>query len=317
MIERTVAIGDRLVDALGLVLAQHPGHRAAHAKGILCGGTFTASPAASAITRAAHMAGAPVDVHVRFSIGGANPHARDGSKDGRGMAIKFYLPDGTTTDIVALTLSLFMVRSVDDFIAFTEARAPDPATGKPDMDKLGAYLGAHPEAGPSLQQALASRPPASYAQLAFHSIHAFRFENAAGETRCGRYHVIPEAGEAYLEDDEATGRPADYLEQELADRFAHAPAGFRLELELAQADDPVDDPTAPWPEDRERITLGRIAIDRLATGEREQSGDVLVFDPTRITEGIQLTEDPIVRARSDAYRSSVMRRTRTPRMEAS
>src|SRR5207248_8292714 len=113
------------------------------------------------ISRAAHLAGESVDVHVRFSIGGANPQARDGSKDGRGMATKFYLPDGSTTDLVALTLTVFMVRTPEDFIAFTEARAPDPETGQPDMAKLGAYLSEHPEAGPSLQQALSLQPPAS------------------------------------------------------------------------------------------------------------------------------------------------------------
>jgi catalase len=302
-------IGERLVDAIGKIRAQEPGHRAAHAKGILCGGRFSPAPEAARISRAAHLAGDRVDVHVRFSIGGADPGARDGSKDGRGMATKFYLPDGSTTDIVALTLTVFMVRTPEDFIAFTHARVPDPESGKPDMAKLGAYLSDHPEAGPSLQEALELRPPASYAQLAYHSIHAFRFLNSAGEARHGRYHWVPDAGVASLDDDDARARPSDYLEDELSSRFATGPAGFTLELELAQAGDPVDDPTAVWPGDRERVVLGHLDLDRLATGEREHDGDVLVFDPTRVTDGIELTDDPVVRARSAAYRTSVTRRT--------
>jgi catalase len=182
--------GERLVHAIAQIRAQELGHRAAHAKGILCGGRFIPAPGAARVSRAAHLAGDPVDVHVRFSIGGADPGARDGSKDGRGMATKYYLPDGATTDIVALTLTVFMVRTPEDFIAFTHARVPDPETGQADMVKLGAYLSDHPEAGPSLQEALALRPPASYAQLGYHSIHCFRFLNSASEARHGRYHWV-------------------------------------------------------------------------------------------------------------------------------
>lgn len=302
-------IGERLVDAIGQIHVQEPGYRAAHAKGVLCGGRFSPAPGAARISRAAHLAGDRVGVHVRFSIGGADPGARDGSKDGRGMATKFYLPDGSTTDIVALTLTVFMVRTPEDFISFTHARVPDPASGKPDMAKLGAYLSDHPEAGPSLQEALALRAPASYAQLAYHSIHAFRFLNSVGEARHGRYHWVPDAGEASLDDEDAKARPRDYLEDELASRFATGPAGFTLELELAQDGDPVEDPTAVWPGDRERVVLGRLDLERLATGERERDGDVLVFDPTRLTDGIELTDDPVIRARSAAYRTSVARRT--------
>src|SRR5947209_8098396 len=121
-------IGERLIDAIGALSPQRPGHRAAHAKGVLCGGRFVATPEAAQISRAAHLAGEQVDVHVRYSVGGSDPTARDGSKDGRGMATKFYLPDGATTDIIALTLHTFMVRTPEDFIAFTLARQPDPET---------------------------------------------------------------------------------------------------------------------------------------------------------------------------------------------
>jgi catalase len=120
---------------------------------------------------------------------------------------------------------------------------------------------------------------------------------------------VPDAGEASLDDDDANTRPRDYLENELATRLTAGPAGFRLEVELAQDDDPVDDPTAVWPGARERVVLGHLDLDRLATGEREREGDVLVFDPTRVTDGIELTDDPVIRARSAAYRTSVTRRT--------
>src|SRR4051812_37164692 len=121
------------VDAINAVSGAHPGRRAAHAKGTLLAGTFTATPAARRLTRAAHLQDAtPRRATVRFSNGGGNPDAPDHAREGRGMALKVYLEDGTTTDIVALSLPCFFVRTPEDFVAFTRARVPDPETGQPD-----------------------------------------------------------------------------------------------------------------------------------------------------------------------------------------
>ena len=43
--------------------------------------------------------------------------------------------------------------------------------------------------------------------------------------------------------------------------------------------------------------------------ERERDGDVLVFDPTRVVDGIELSDDAILRFRGPAYSVSVERRT--------
>jgi catalase len=86
------------------------------------------------------------------------------------------------------------------------------------------------------------------------------------------------------------------------------PAVFHVDLELAADGDPVDDPTAIWPEGREHVRVGELSITALAF-DREHDGDVLVFDPSRLTDGIELTDDKILLARSGAYRSSVTRRT--------
>ena len=43
--------------------------------------------------------------------------------------------------------------------------------------------------------------------------------------------------------------------------------------------------------------------------ERETNGDILVFDPTRVMAGIELSDDPILKIRSHVYSESVRRRT--------
>jgi catalase len=301
-------LSERLVDALGLSYGVHSGHRAAHAKGVLCAATFQPTAAAASLSRAPHFQGAPVRAHVRFSNGSGDPGAADATRDGRGMAIKMYLPDGGTTDIVALSLPAFFARTPTDLLAFNEARRADPSTGQPNVEKVGAYLAEHPEAIPAVTAAITHPIPASYATLGYHALHAFGFVAADGTVRYGRYHLVPAAGEVALTDEEAGARADDYLVIELVERLTHGPALFDLDVQLAGADDPIDDPTAPWPDDRERITLGRIDISALAY-DRETGGDVLVFDPTRVPDGIVLPDDPILHARHGAYSVSVARRS--------
>jgi catalase len=297
-------LGERLVAAVNGVYGRHAGHRAAHAKGVLCSATFTPSADAARLSRAAHFAAEEVRAHVRFSNGSGDPAVHDGKRDGRGIGVKFYLPDGSTTDIVGLTLPCFFVRTPEDFLAFNEARAPDPATGKPDMARLGKYFEAHPEALPAVQAAVGTPPPESYARLAYNSIHSYWLVDGDGARRAIRYRFEPEAGEGALEDDDAQARDADYLAAELAQRLESGPVGFRMLAVLAGEGDPIDDPTVAWPDERERVELGRLDLTGLAF-DRERDGDILVFDPTRVTDGIESSGDPILHARADAYRASV------------
>jgi catalase len=301
-------MSERLVEALANVYGEHPGHRAAHAKGVLCAGTFTATPVAPSISRAAHFQGDTLPMHVRFSNGSGDPTSPDGARDARGVGVKVRLPDGSTTDLVGLTLPVFFVRTPEDLLAFNEARRADPATGEPDMAKVGAFLAEHPETVPAVTAAITAPAPESYTRVTYHGIHAFRFLAPDGAARHARWHLVPAEGEATITDDDAAGRDPDYLRHELEARFARGPAVLHLELEIAADDDPVDDPTASWPDGRERVRVAHLEISHLAF-DRDRDGDILVFDPTRVPDGIELTADPILHARPGAYSVSVARRT--------
>jgi catalase len=240
----------------------------------------------------------PSRVTVRFSNGGGDPNIPDYAQEGRGMATKFYLPDGEKTDIVALTLPSFFVRTPEDFLSFTQARQ-DPEKLMPD------WLGAHPEALPTIQAFLASQLPASYATCVYNSIHSFRWIDAEGGSRFVRYRWEPEAGEQTLSAEDAKERGRDYLQEEI---LARGESAFRLLVVIADEADPVNDPTVPFPDERERVEVGRLVLDGPEL-EREQGDDILVFDPVRVIDGIELSDDPILHFRSDAYRVSVTRRT--------
>ena len=290
------SLAEEIVDAINEISGVHPGHRAAHAKGTLMTGTFTG--AGTDLTTAPHLQGEPVRVTVRFSNGGGDPGIPDYAREGRGMAVKFYLPDGAKTDIVALSLPCFFVRTPEDFLEFTRARK-DPERLMPD------WLGAHPEALTAIQAALGADPPASYATCAYNSIHSFRWIDADGGSRFVRYRWEPEAGEQTLSPEDAKARGRDYLQQDL---LARGESAFRLKAIIAAEEDAVDDPTVAWPEVREQVEVGRLVVEGPEL-ERERDGDILVFDPTRVIDGIELSDDAILRFRGPAYSVSVERRT--------
>jgi catalase len=292
-------------DAANAAFGRHPGMRALHAKGTLLKGTFTATPDAARLTRAAHMQGEPVPATVRVSNGSGNPDAPDYAPDVRGLAVKLYLPDGSRTDIVAQTAPRFPVSTPDAFVQLLLAQHPSPAMAW----KLPLFLARHPYVIPRLPPNLSAlRPPTSYAECTYYAIHAYRFLDAQGGSRYVRYTLAPEAGEAKLSGREAKRRGRDYLQDEIRDRIKRGPVRFTLELQIARPGDNVDDPASAWPKERERVRAGTLEITELET-EREKDGDVLVFDPTRVADGIELSNDPVLNFRRAAYSDSVARRT--------
>ena len=219
------------------------------------------------------------------------------------MAVKFHLPNGKATDMVGITLPVFFVKTADDFLDLQDALALDPATGKPDPARSIAFAQAHPEAVPGFQALLSSEPPASYTQLVYRGLHAFKYVNADGEERFIRYRWEPEAGVASLSDSEAKALPERYLRDELERRLKEGPAAFRLHVQIGTAADPTDDPSAIWPDDREDVEIGRLELTGIADDCDEQ-----LFDPTFVVDGIEVSDDEILRARSGAYAVSFKRR---------
>jgi len=304
--QRTLSV--ELIDAMRALAGPHPSFRPVHAKGIVCSGTFHAAPDARRFCKAPHLQGQPVPTVVRFSNANGNPDVHDGLAGVRAMAVKFQLVDGKSADILANSIEGFPVRTPEEFLAFLRAQLPDPATGKPVPDAVPRFLAGHPTAAAFIERLMKKPVPASYAQVSYHAEHAFRFTAADGTSRFGRYRWMPEAREAYLSPDDAGKRSPNFLRDELESRLRNGPAVFRLLLQVAVADDPTDDVTALWPADRSLVELGRLEIAGIspsgAADERQ-----LIFDPTNRTDGIDLSADPILLARSAAYSVSYERRS--------
>jgi catalase len=295
-------IADAMVQLNGGI---HPGFRFAHAKGLVLTGTFTPAKGATSISRAAHLRGAPVPVTVRLSDGTGVPQINDDNPNAspRGMAVRFALPGGAFTDIVANSHNGFFVGTGEDFLAFLKAVAatkPD----SPHPSPIEQFLGSHPRA---LKVIVDSKPlPASFATLGYFGNNALIFVDSAGTKRAGRYQILPVAGIHHL-DSTATKLSPNYLFDELYRRIDRGPIKYRLFVQLANPGDPTNDGSIVWPDDRKRVELGTISLTKIAPNSDELQRS-LTFNPIFLTDGIQLSDDPFPQLRSAVYALSVAHR---------
>ena len=295
---------DQAIDTIRETGGAQPGNRALHAKGKLYRGTFTATPEAAQLSRAGYLGGSPVPALIRFSNGSGNPKAPDNVPGVRGMAVKFTLPDGSTTDVSTQTAKLFPASTPDGFISLLHAMRPGPTAPL----RLIGYIATHPRflaALPVVREA--NKVPASYGTVAYHGLHAFRWVAADGSARFVRYHLLPLAGEQVVPPDVAKTKGANFLVEEFDQRLAAQPVRFDFQVQVAADGDSTVDPSKPWHSTR-TVTVGSLEITGIDT-EREHGGDIVVFDPMRVTDGIEPSGDPVLRFRTLAYSASVKLRS--------
>jgi len=288
------------------VFGLHPGFRPAHAKGIICSGTFSPSAAAAKLTRAPHANKPTTPVIVRFSDSTGIPVIPDNDPNAgpRGMAIRFSLGAHVHTDVVAHSTEGFPTRTGEEFLEFLHAVAasgPDAAHPSP----IEKFLGGHPAAAAFV---MAPKPfPASLANESFFAVSAVHFTNAADETQFGRMKIRPVAGSQYLSDAETAKETPNYLMDEMGERLAKGPVQFKFFVQLAAAGDVVDDATIHWPADREEVEFGTISITK-KENELEPELRKIIFDPRPGVEGIAASNDPLFEIRAALYLMSGRRR---------
>jgi catalase len=170
---------------------------------------------------------------------------------------------------------------------------------------IEAFLAAHPRAMKFVQDNAVA--PASYGTAAYFSNNAFVFVNKHGVKQAGRYQFLPVAGRRNLSDDEAKAMSPNFLSEELRTRLANGPVKFRLVVQLANAGDPTNDPSLVWPDDRRTVEMGTISVTSMVA-DSDAAQKALVFFPTAVTDGIELSDDPLPALRTSAYAMSFARR---------
>lgn len=283
----------------------HPGFRPAHAKGLMCAGTFMPSREAADLTRAPHANRTSIPATVRYSNSTGLPTIPDNdpARSGpRGIAVRFHLADHVHTDIVAHSTNGFPVHTGEEFLEFLRAAIAFGA-GKPEA--LGAFLASHPNAKRFVET---PKPiPTSFAREAFFAVTAFKFTNARGVSRFGRFRIRPEESTEYLSASEAAAKSPTFLFDEIGPRLVKGPIRLGVFVQLAGEGDDVTDASITWPESRTEIPFGIVTlterVDHLAPERRK-----IIFDPVPRVDGIDSAGDPLTELRAEIYLVSGRRR---------
>src|SRR5438309_4206663 len=205
----------------------HHGYRSAHAKGIIVMGTFAPSHGATSLSRAPHLVTASTPVIARYSNGSGVPDVADNSPHAvpRGLTLRFQLPNGAYTDIVANSHNGFVVGTGEDFAAFLDAAlATKPDSKHPSP--IEAFLGTHPAAMKFVTDP--ARVPVSLATEVYYRDDAFIFVKPHHVKQPGRYRLVPVGGPKHLDSTAAAKVSPNYLFDALTRRLANQPAKVRV-----------------------------------------------------------------------------------------
>ena len=330
-----IGMAERLVRAVTCDFPDHkPDTRPAHTIGIGARGHFQASPIAHLWCTAEHFQGQRIDATVRFSNSSGSPVQHDGWADARGMAVRFHLADNAATDLIAMTLREFFSATPEDFLAFAEAAIPqrverpnpwrkigdflrlmpplpDPYPGQETSAVVGSmrYASLHAASQLAAFDASFLGAPVSYARATYYAVHAFKITAPDGTYRYVKFFWQPVAGVEMVDPKEDP--KDDYLQGELRTRIAGWPVEFLLLMTVGELGDPLDDPTKAWPLHRARINMGTLTLTEVPE-DQDTWCEKMSYNPGRLTPGLEMSGDPVLAARREAYELSGAQRGATP-----
>jgi len=277
------------IDRIEAAIPPRPQDRRLHARGAVYDARFVPSGEIDNLTIATHLRNETPAV-VRFSNGGGFD-ADDRKQGVRGMAVKFLADSQAIADLAAANTPTFPARTPEGFVAVVELLSKldsGPVGRLQAVPKLVSVLFKHPETRRALLRGPA-KPPASFATTGYNGLNTFVLVDADGQRRAFRYRLVPKLAE-------------------LDQRLTQGPVVFDLKFQFAEPGDPTADPTIAWPEPEQRKLLPAGQIIVTSRSSNEDHWQQQMFDPTRLPAGVELSDDPILAFRAQAYAVSAQRR---------
>jgi len=294
----------RVIDGFEATSGKHIGFRRNHAKGVCATGWFDATGAAGPYSKARLLTPGHYPVVGRFAFAGGMPYIPDAPGLIRSLALQIKPSGGEEWRLAMIDIPVFPFANVDTFYEQMMTSVPDPATGKPDPEKMKVFTAAHPEFLAAVGIVGKRVASSGFANTTYNGLNTFLFVNHEGVSVPVRWSVVPEQAFAplgpKLED-------KNYLFDALiAD--AAKPLKWKVLVTIGQADDPVR-PDLPWPETRKQIDIGTVTLDKLVGEDSAGAACTdITFDPTVLPAGISTSADGIPAARSAAYARSFLLR---------
>lgn len=308
--EKLIALSEDLLKQFDTIFGLHPGFRPPPCKGRHAGGDI------HSLTRC-RLANSGGSHHpavyscnrtvLQFHRSPLYPRQRSERKPAR-TCHPFHLAEHVHTDIVSHSTDGFPTTTGQEFLEFLRAAAAsDPSKSSPSPIEI--FLGSHPKALAFVQTPKPT--PSSFARESYFGVTAFRFINASGVSRYGRYRITPDAGNEHLDDAAVTNKGANFLIDELTERIAKGPVSFQISVQVASDSDIVDDATVHWPEDRPSMKLGKLVLTNPVPDNAHEQKKI-IFDPIPRLDGIEPSDDPLLELRAAVYLLSGRRRRQAP-----
>ena len=262
--------------------------------------------------------GQQVPVTVRFSLAASNKGTPDTSRNIRGFSTKFYTEEGIF-DLVCNHIPVFLIRDAMRFPEAIAALSPSPVNNLMDPERFWSFIARAPESTHLVVRLYSdSGTVKSFRHMPGHSVNTYVWKNEQGVRSFVKYHWFPDAGEQYIDGQEAArwnGENPDIAGQDLYDAIARGePVVYGLYVQLMNPEDetnlsydPLDD-TKIW-DDRQyplipvrRLTLNQNPDNYMEQVEKE------AFSPSNILEGVELSDDKLLQDRANIYWDSLRRR---------
>ena len=238
----------------------------------------------------------------RFNLAVADPKTPDGAARVHGMSLRLRTSGGEEWRAAMIDAPFFPVSTPQAFYELQVASAR-----KDDPNAMKTFAAAHPEIGAFAAWAGSAPFTSSYAENRYNGLDSFIFTNVQGQELTVRWSFAPAATPVSVPPQELKQRDADFLAKDITDRVARSPQRWTMTIAVANPGDPTADPSKAWPDDRRKIEVGTLVVQKI---EPEADGPCrdLNFDPTVLPPGIRTSDDPFPAARSAAYAVSYDRR---------
>ncbi|APR87029.1 Catalase [Minicystis rosea] len=294
--------------------------RPVHVKGFGALGYFETTHSMKEHTKLAFVQnpGDRVPVAVRFSLAVSTKGTPDTSRNVRALSTKFYTADGIF-DLLCNHIPVFLVRDGIRFPEAIHAFLPSPQTNLLDPSRLWRFVARAPEATHFILWLYSDLGTVkSLRHIRTYGVNTYVWRNAEGRRSYVKYHWRPLEGEQHIDRNEAVrlaGEAPDIAGQDLFDTIAAGkPVQFELNVQLMDPEDagklpfdPLDD-TKVWDEDRHPLLpVGRLVLDRNPDDYTAQV-EKIAFSPAHLLDGVELSDDKMIQARTNIYWDSQRRR---------
>lgn len=299
--EKTPVSALDVIHAMQDNFGKHVGVRSNHAKGMCAAGYFVGDKQKN-YSISPLFSGEKIPVIARFSLPGGNPSAPDFARSPRGLALQFALPKGQH-NMAMLNTPMFGAAKVETFYQGLLASKPDSKTGKPDPEKIKAFRAAYPDSQAQADYLAQHNPPSSWEKASYYGIHAFYFIDQQQQSSMVRWQFVPHDGEQELSDKALAKADANFLNKNFSQRLKQGDIHWDMWITLGQEGDTSTDPSQLWPDDRQKVKVGTLTLN-----SDEAACDGINFDPMVLSQGVQASDDEILRFRSLAYAISFAKR---------